>query len=369
VIVHRYLFREVLQISVAVIGVLLLIYVSNRFVRYLGQAASGYIPSDVIVQLILLKLVQNLSILLALALFLAVLLALGRLYRDSEIIAMAAGGISVRSLAWALMWVAGGVALLVASLSLYFSPKAAQLQVAVFEQAKGKATIIGIQPGRFRELGKSGRVVYVESISEDGTSMGNVFVRIKHRRGQDILVAERAYSAVQGTEGDRYIVLENGYRYSGKPGELKYVVTKFERHAVRFEEAAPSGRRTLDAIPTMELLDGDSLANRAEFQARLSLPSSVIVLVLMAVPLSRTSPRQGRYARLVTAFVLYFLYNNGLSIARKLIENEHLHASVGLWPVHLVFAMGAILAIYAQSTLDWSPRRLMLRIARRPVPQ
>ena len=178
-IVNRYVYREVLQVFGAVLGVLLLIYISNRFVRFLAQAASGYISSDVIIQLILLKLAQNMSILLPLGLYLAVLLALGRLYRDSEMIAMAAGGISVRRLAHSLLWLGAGFALLATFLSIYLSPKAAQLQQVVFEKAKGEAQIVGIQAGRFREFGKGDSVVYVESIADDGASMGNVFVRVE----------------------------------------------------------------------------------------------------------------------------------------------------------------------------------------------
>ncbi|MFT5172398.1 MAG: lipopolysaccharide export system permease protein [Gammaproteobacteria bacterium] len=362
-IIHRYVFREVLQVFVAVLGILLLIYVSNRFVRYLAQAASGYISSDVITQLILLKLAQNMSILLPLALYLAVLLALGRLYRDSEVIAMAAGGISVRRLAHALAWLGAGFALLAASLSLYFSPKAAELQQAVFEQAKGEALIGGIQAGRFREFGKGDRVVYVESISADGANMNNVFVRVRHRNGQDLIVAERAYPSVQGADGDRFMVLENGHRYSGEPGQLDFVVTQFERHAVRLEQASPSGLRKLEATPTLELLKQGSVASIAEFQWRLSVPISVVVLVLMAVPLARASPRQGRYAKLLTAFVLYFIYNNGLSIAQKLVEREQLHASIGVWPVHAVFFLGALCLLFAQSSLGWRWPRIGRRAA------
>lgn len=360
-IVNRYVFREVLQIFVAVLAVLLMIYVSNRFVRYLAQAASGYISSDVIVQLILLKLAQNMSVLLPLALYLAVLLALGRLYRDSEIIAMAAGGIGVRKLTYALLWFGLGFALLTGSLSLYFSPQAAQLQAIVFEQAKGKAQVSGIQAGRFREFGSGDRVVYVESVTGDGASMSNVFVRVRHRNGQDLIVAERAYPSVQGGDGDRFMVLENGHRYTGEPGQLDFVVTQFERHAVRLDQATASARRKLEALSTMELIWQDSAASAAEFQWRVSAPISVLVLILMAVPLARTSPRQGRYANLVTAFVLYFLYNNGISIAQKLVEREQLHIAIGVWPVHAVFALGAICGVFAQSSIGWRWPRLRAR--------
>jgi len=349
VIVHRYLFREVLQVFAAVLAVLLLIYVSNRFVRYLAQAASGYISSDMILELMLLKLAENLAILLPLALYLAVLLGLGRLYRDSEVIAMAAAGISLRRLAYALAWFASGFAVVAAVLSLYVAPKAAELQHVLFEQAKGKAQIVGIQPGRFRELGGGERVVYVEDIAPDGASMRNVFVHVRRDKGQDLLVAERAYPAVEGLEGERFMVLENGHRYTGAPGDLNFVITRFQRHAVRLERSAGPGYRKLEATTTLDLLRGGDARHLAELRWRLSLPLSTLLLAVMAVPLSRTSPRQGRYARLVGAFILYFLYNNALGIAQTLVEREELHPALGVWPVHLVFGGVAIAALLRQS--------------------
>lgn len=353
-ILHRYLFREVLQVFAAVLAVLLLVYVSNRFVRYLAQAASGYISNDLIAELMLLKLAENLAILVPLALYLAVLLALGRMYRDSEVIAMSAGGIGVRRLAHALSWFAGGFALVVGVLSLYISPQAAQLQQTLFEQAKGKAQIAGIQPGRFREFGAGERVVYVESITADGESMRNVFVEVRRPTGRDLLVAERAYPLVSGGDGERFMILENGHRYTGEPGDLDFVITRFERHAVRLEQQAGPGFRRLEATPSIDLLRERGARNLAELQWRLSLPVSVLLLVLMAVPLARTSPRQGRYAKLVTAFVLYFLYNNAIGIARKLVEREDLAAAVGVWPVHAVFGTAAVALLLHQTSLGWT---------------
>jgi lipopolysaccharide export system permease protein len=363
-ILHRYLFREVLQVFAAVLAVLLLVYVSNRFVRYLAQAASGYISNDLIVELMLLKLAENMAILVPLALYLAVLLALGRMYRDSEVIAMSAGGIGVRRVAHALVWFAGGFALVVGMLSLFISPHAAQLQQSLFEQAKGKAQIAGIQPGRFREFGSGERVVYVESIAPDGESMRNVFVEVRRPTGRDLLVAESAYPSAPGGDGERFMILENGHRYTGEPGDLDFVVTRFERHAVRLEQQAGPGFSRLEATSSMDLLRERSARHLAELQWRLSLPVSVLLLVLMAVPLARTSPRQGRYAKLVTAFVLYFLYNNAIGIARKLVEREELTATVGVWPVHALFGATALALLLHQSSLGWwLPRRWRRRAA------
>lgn len=364
-IVHRYLYREVLQVFVAVLAVLLLIYISNRFVRYLAQVASGSISSDLILELVLLKLAENTPLLLPMALYLAVLLALGRLYRDSEVIAMSAAGVGVRNLTQSLLWFSCGFGLLAGALSLYVGPRAAELQHSLYERAKGEAQIAGIHAGRFREFGKGERVVYVEQVATDGRSMENVFVQVRGRRGQDLLVADRAYPSTQGSEGDRFMVLENGFRYTGEPGSLDFVITRFFRHAVRLDQVTAPGYRKLEAMPTLELLRRGGPKDMAELQWRLSIPLSVLLLTLMAVPMARTSPREGRYAKLVVAFVLYFLYNNGVSIAQKLVERGDLHPSVGVWPVHLVFAALAIgLLLYQTSTGSrWRPPWLRRRKA------
>lgn len=350
-IVQRYLFREVLQVFAAVLVILLLIYMSSRFVRYLGQAATGYISSDLVVQLMVLNLTENLSVLLPLALYVAVLLALGRLYRDSEIIAMSAGGIGLHQLASALFWFASGFALVVAVLSLYLAPVAADWKQNLYEKAKGEAQIAGIQAGRFREFGDGNRVVYVEHIAPDGRSMENVFVQIRNKKGrkQNLLVAKKAYPTVQGQDQERFMVLEDGYRYTGLPGDLDFVITRFERHAVRLDPIARPGFRLLEAKTSLDLIREGGSRNTAELQWRLSLPVSVVVLCMLAVAMARTNRRQGRYARLLAAFVLYFLYNNGLSIAQKLIERDDLTALIGVWPVHLLFALLALGMLYRQS--------------------
>jgi len=350
-IVQRYLFREVVHVFAAVVMILVLIYMSSRFVRYLGQAATGYISSDLVIQLMLLNLAENLAVLLPLGLYVAVLLALGRLYRDSEIIAMSAGGIGVHQIANALFWFASGFALVVAALSLYLSPGASNWKQALYEKAKGEAQIAGIQAGRFREFGDGSRVVYVERIAADGRSMENVFVQIRKdkARKQDLLVAKKAYPSVQGKDQERFMVLENGYRYSGLPGKLDFVITRFERYAVRLEPISESGYRKLEAKPSLDLIREGGQKNIAELQWRLSLPLSVVLLCMLAVAMARTNRRQGRYARLLVAFVLYFLYNNALGIAQKLIERGDLSPLIGVWPVHLVVALMILGMLYRQS--------------------
>lgn len=354
VILQRYLIREILQTTAAVLGVLVLIYAGARFARFLSDAASGVISGDLIFQLLLLKIAQNLELLLPVSLYIGVLIGLGRLYKDSEIVAMLASGVGVRRILQGIVWISLAFAVLTLGMSVYASPEIATRQAELLARAKGEAEISGIVPGRFKELSGGDRVFYAEALSPDRRTMRNVFVQIRQPDRQEIAVAKRAYLSVQGRQADRFVVLEEGYRYTGYPGAVDYVITRFEKHAVRIDNPGDAhSQRKLESFSSLELLQSGQLGYLAELQWRLSLPLSVIVLSMLAVPLSRTSPRQGKYAKLFTAIIIYFIYNNGIGVAQKLVERGELHPWIGVWPVHVVAALIALAMLWTQNTLRW----------------
>lgn len=353
-IIQRYLLREIIQAAAAVLAVLLLIYLSNRFANILSDAAAGQISADLIFQLLFLKLIQNLEILIPVALFFGILIGLGRLYNDSEIVAMLANGVGIRRIVYGVFWISAAVAVVTFGLAVYAAPEMASAHAKLLARARGEAEISGILPGRFRELSGGERILYVEELSPDRRTMRNVFVQVRDKGHQNIAVAERAYLSVDESSGDRYIVLEDGYRYTGEPGTADYVITRFEKHAVRIDEAGgePSYLK-LDFLSSFELLRVGGAAYLAELQWRLSLPISVVVLGMLAVPLSRTSPRQGKYAKLFTAVVVFFIYNNAIGVAQILVERGELSPYIGIWPVHLVAAAISLGLIWAQNFPNW----------------
>jgi len=350
-IIRRYVLREVLQAFVAVLTVLVLVYVSNRFVGYLAEAASGRISGELLLEILFLKLVSNLVLVLPLALYIGVLLALGRLYKDGEIVAMSAGGIGTPSLARCVLGIALGFAALIGVFALYVSPQAAHMQERLYALAKQESEITGIASGRFREFGDDDQILYVESIHADGRSMRNVFAQVRREGRLEIVVAERARLEHEDEHAGRFMVLENGRRYRGDPGSRDYVVTRFHSHAVRLERdgAGAAGGR-MESFPTSELLASRHPMFRAELQWRLSHPIAAVLLSLLAVALARTSTRHGRYAKLFTAVLVYFVYSNALGIAQRLVERGELPVLVGLWPVHLLMAGVVLLLLYLQSS-------------------
>ena len=356
VIIRKYLFREVGQSFGAVLLVLLLIYVSFRFVRFFAEAAAGRLASEVIFELVGLKLAVNLAILIPLALYVAVLLALGRLHRDSEIVAMTAGGYGVAQVASSVMWLALGFGAASAGLSLFLAPALSEMAEVMTEEARSSTHISGVIPGRFKEYGEGERIFYVETIREDRRSMSNVFVQIREKDQLEVLFAERARYHVDPDTGDRFMVMEAGRQYQGNPGDADYAVTRFERYGVRLERASKStGYREPEALSTRELLLSDEPWHVAELQWRISLPISTVLLTMLAVPLARASPGQGRGWKLFSGVLVYFVYNNLLNVATKSVESGALPPIIGVWPVHLALGL-IVLAIILDQEYRWSRR-------------
>ncbi|MEX2334814.1 MAG: LptF/LptG family permease, partial [Pseudohongiella sp.] len=153
-----------------------------------------------------------------------------------------------------------------------------------------------------------------------------------------IMVEESARPIVDETSGRRFMLLENGYFYDGTPGAADYSVTEFQEQGILLPEQstiAPVLRGT--ELPTRALLGSADPGYIAELQWRISVILLIPVLTLMAVPLSKVDPRQGRFARLVPAALVYGLYFMLLQMSRDAVEDGSLSPLIGMWWVHLVF--------------------------------
>lgn len=363
-ILERYLIRESLQNALAVIAVLMLIYVSNRFVRYLAEAAAGDLDSGVILELLLLKLVSSVVVLLPLSLYLGVLLAMGRLYRDSEVVAMHAGGVGMGHLLRGVGTLGLLFAAAVSGLSLVMAPLAAERAAELTVQARNDSEVTGLYPGRFRDFGAGDHIIYVQDIAANRSQMRDVFVQVRRGADLDIVNAESAYQFIESRTGDRFMVLENGYRYEGAPGSADFVVHRFERHGVRIRQRDEGAAyRRLETMTLGELLDGDEHTHQAELQWRVSLPLSALLLSVLAVPLARTSPRSGKYGKLFTAVLIYFIYSNFTTVAQKAVERGDLDPHIGVWPVHAALALAIAAMLFSMS--GGLGRLRMARLARR----
>jgi lipopolysaccharide export system permease protein len=350
-IIDRYLVREVAQTWLAVSLVLWLILVSARLSRFLAQAAAGELPGGAVFSLLGLKSVEFLVFMMPLALFLAVMLGLGRLYKDSEMAALAACGVGTAQLYRPLLALALVAALVLGWAALYLVPHTAALGYEVRVQAQRTADISGVGAGRFKEIRGGALVFYAESISRDRSAMRKVFVQVRGEDVDRVIVADSAYQTWDEETGDRFLVLVDGKRYEGLPGQADYRVLAFRQHGVLLEPGPASGFRKGDATPTARLWGSSDRREQAELQWRLSVPVAALALVFMAVPLCRTTPRQGRYGRLAVGVLAFIVYYNLMGTARVWLEQGVLPPALGIWWVH---ALPVLLGILL---LQWSRLR------------
>jgi lipopolysaccharide export system permease protein len=344
-ILERYILREVVTSWLAVTGVLLVLIVTNEVARVLSRAADNQYPRSMVLELIGLGAVNNLEILVPIGLLLGVVLALGRLYHDSEITAALACGAGPRRLYAPVGLLAILVTALLAWLSLAVAPWAMSSVLDLRAVALRAGQFAPVTPGRFKTFGGGSTVVYAERSSPDGT-LSNVFV--ERRRGDlvEVAVAERARHTVSADGQSLTITLYDGERYEGTPGGARFRIMRFAEHTIPVQMPPPvMSVSDLDAAPTGRLLASRDRASEAELQWRLALPVMCIVLALVAVPLSRLRPRQGRYARLWVAVVLYLLYSNLVALGRSWIEHGTVPAALGLWWTHAVVIAAAALIV------------------------
>ena len=350
-ILTRYLLREVVVAWLAVTAVLLVILLTNQLASVLSRAAEGGFPREVVLDLVGLGVVRNLAVLLPVGLLLGVMLALGRLHHDSEMTAAVACGVGPRRIYVPIVLLALVVAGLVAWLSLRAGPEAAAGVQALRSSALQAGEFSPISPGRFRSFGGGSAVFYAESAAPDGT-LERIFVKRRTGDTYEIAVADRARHEISPDRTLHTLTLLDGERYEGRPGSAEFRRVRFEENVipVRVPRPAP-GRFDIESVPTTALFGRDDRDAQAELAWRVALPVMVFVLALLAVPMARLRPRQGRYARLWLAIAVYFIYFSLASAARVWLGRGTVPSALGLWWVHAVVILITLALLLGPSWL------------------
>jgi len=358
-IVDRYLLRELAGGFLAATAILLLVMVGGAVADLLSKIAKGRIPADLLFTLIGLRTVGTLTILMPLAVLLGVLQAYGRLWRDSEMAVLQSSGLDLPGLLRPLALFMLPTMFLLGAVSFWLGPAADRLAARLLTEANRSLIVAGLEPGRFVELPGRDGVIYVGEMSADGSQFKRMFIeseRLDTKVGKtriDVITATHGFLYHDADEG-RYIALQDGFRVEGKLGEDDYRLMRFARNDIKLPDSVGDDSEAAQkrSAPTATLLaaSDDPLMN-SELHWRLAAPLSVLVLGLLALPLSRSSPREPRYARMLLALLAWLLYYNGLLLGRAWIGQGKLAPGFGLWWVYLP-------ALAIAAWLIWSGQRL-----------
>jgi lipopolysaccharide export system permease protein len=347
-IIDRYLLRELAFGCFASAVVLLVVTLGGTVTDVLTKVARGRLPGNLVFEILGLRTLDALTVLVPLALFIGVLLAYGRLWRDNEMAVLQGAGMPLRDLLRPLAWIAVPVVAIVGLISFWLAPAAIRLSHSLVEEANRSLVVAGLEAGRFVQLPGRGGVIYVGAMNDGGSRFERMFVETERADGEDtridVITAERGELRHESDGQGRFLALQDGFRVEGRVGHDDFRLLRFKGNdiALAENETDDTPEALKRAAPFAELLAGNEPLQRAEVHWRLAAPLSVLILAVLAVPLSRTRPREARYAGILVALLCYLIYLGWLGIARSLIEQGKVPAFVGLWWVHLPAAAVAI---------------------------
>lgn len=327
-----YLFREFAQSVFAALIVLLIVSIGGAFTDVLGSIARGRVPAGMMLSQLGLVLINWLPLILPLALMLGLLLAIGRLYRDSEMPVLAAVGMGPGRLLRPLLLVAVPVIALIALCSLWLGPWAERYSYRMVQEANRNLLVAGLEPGRFTELPGGGGVVYLGSMSNDGTRFSRIFVYRQNDTRLHVTTANRGGLALDGTR-ERYLRLEDGFEVEGPlQGGRDYRLMRYASNDLRMPDREERRRDDDPVLMTTSALLGDPRREaNAQLHWRIAPPLIALALVLMAVPLARSPPRQARHGRIALGFLGYMVSVNLMMLGRQWLADGTLPAALGLW--------------------------------------
>lgn len=339
---------EILSHAGVVLSTLLVVWLSVLLVRLVGEAAGGSIGADVVLGMALFSSITALPVILSVSLFIAVLTTITRCFRESEMVVWFASGLSLRSWISPVLSCAIPIALLIAVLTFFASPWA-YLQISEYRQRfELRSDLSKVSPGEFIEVEDGARVFFTEEPLGEEAELGKVVARVIDPQWFSVITAKSAH--VQNEDnGDRFLVLNEGYRYDMKPKTPWFRITEFENYGVRLENRDEQGtsseqiraraEQQIKARPTAQLLGDDTNRARSQVMWRSALPLAALNLALLAIPLGAVNPRLGRSGNILIAGLLALLYMNLINLSRGWIASGSLSFPVGTLLVHAAFSL------------------------------
>lgn len=355
-VIARYITKEIFGTFSAISFILLFIALSNKFVMYLAKAASGKLPVTLVFKVVGLFIPELFGLLAPVAMFIAILFTHSRLHADSEVAVLLTCGFDWGRLTRVTLIITLIFAFIVGVINFALVPKITAEREKLIADGQVAGVMHAITPGQFQTIDDNDQLVfYVENVLPSG-KLRNIFIAQqpdpeKAADGKAIVVLTAQTADIKQLENQNefYLVLRNGYRYEGNPGSADYRVTSFVEYGRELKYAAGVIPNNEYLRSTAALLHSKDSADKAEFQWRCSMPIAVCILALLAIPLGKVQPRQGRYAKFLPAVLIYMLYYNLLTVCRRLIANGSMHPYPGLWAIHLLFFLFAMLLLFKVS--------------------
>ena len=347
-IIERYVTREIFLIFTAIVAILVLVLMGGSLVRLLQLAAGGDIGKDAVFSLLGLEILRMTGRLVPPAFFFATLFVLGRMYRDNEMTVLASSGISVTRILRLVLVLAVPVSLATAWLTVVLYPSITFLTTRIKMEQQDAVIVAAMDAGRFVESNRGDIVVYSESRGDEPGHLKKVFVQQRDKDTLSIVTAIDARHHKDKESGQRMLTLNDGIRFERVHGQApSYSLLTFGEYAMWINPSNTDRlRKRYTVWSSAALLEDGGLEASAELQSRLAYPLSLLAFVLLAVPLSRSLPRQNVHGRIVVAIVVYLVFTGLNEVASTWMVKGVTPPWLGTWwVIGLMVVMGTVLTV------------------------
>ena len=334
-IIDKYIAKELLAAFLSVIFVLLIIVLSTEVVHLLKWVSQGVIPLSAFLSYLTNSLFEFSVILIPLSLLMGILLAFGRLYHDSEMAAIMSAGIGPMQWYRPLMVVAVPITLILFLLLMYVQPIISYQRALIKADIRSQVEVDKLIVGQFNRSNKGDGVLFLESENDSSQQVENVFFQ-QHRDNQSYVDLATSTSSYYDISGQRYMMMHDGTHYIGNAGDADFKIIKYKDYGIHITKKQVKAHLSEKTKTPAALWSSTEPRDQAELQWRITIPIATIVVAFMALPLSRTDPRSGRYAKLALALVMYLIYSNLLGVGKTWIVQEKVPVWIGTWWVHII---------------------------------
>ena len=353
-IVAKYVMRQVLMLLAAVFIVIGLVIFGNQLVLVIKESIEEGIPVVDLLPLVGFNMIRDVPLILSLSLFLAIILAISKLYKDSEAIVMNSLGVGDKHFMVLIQPVVLFIFIFILFLTTVAVPWSKQQRSMIMDRSENASEFSFIKEGEFQEF-KNGELVFyaskVKNIKNSAKQdMEEIFIYAESSGNPIITLASQAQKYTDASSKSVYLRLKDGTRYHGFPSDKNKKILNFDQYDLQIidgsRQRSANVLTKIESKPTLDILFSSNNKEIAEWQWRLSQPISVLILSLFGILLGKSSPRGGKNLGVLTGILVFIIYNNALLVAKSSLERGDLSPIVGLWSVHLL-ALLVIVIFYA----------------------
>jgi lipopolysaccharide export system permease protein len=307
---HSSIRKELARSFGATLVVLFTIVLTMLLIRTLGLASRGSVNPQEIALVLGYTVIGRMPTILTLALFIAIVFTLSRMYRDSEMIIWLSSGRSLGGFLGPVMRFSWPILLVITVMVFVVWPWANAQTDSLRDRFERRGDLERIAPGQFQESSSGRRVFFIDKDTADGTEGRNIFISSTEEDGRETVTSARS-GRIEWQGDQQLLMLNNGQRLEAAADQSNLKVSEFEEYGTQIGSSEVGQRgEALKARNSWDLIKDPSRANLGELGWRIGMALTALNFILIAVATTTGNPRAGRGGNLFfTLFAFVFYYN------------------------------------------------------------